>query len=73
HLGRGSDYRQHAREVLQAPGWSVKAPRPKNPGAAIPEEQAASKKNSPTPAPRKKRAIPGARSRSSARTRTASG
>ncbi|MCJ2032845.1 winged helix-turn-helix domain-containing protein [Methylobacterium sp. J-068] len=72
-LGLASVYPQRAWDALQALDWSIQAPRPKNPAAASPEEQAAFKKNSPTPSPRKKRAIPGARSRSSARTSTASG
>lgn len=72
-LGLASVYPQRAWDALQAIGWSIQAPRPKNPAAANPEEQAAFKKNSPTPSPRKRRAIPSARSRSSARTSTASG
>lgn len=72
-LGLVSVYPQRAWEALQAIGWSIQAPRPKNPAAAGPEEQAAFKKNSPTPSPRKRRATPPGRSRSSARTSTASG
>lgn len=72
-LGLVSVYPQRAWEALRAIGWSIQAPRPRNPAAAGPEEQAAFKKNSPTPSPRRKPAIPDARSRSSARTSTASG
>jgi len=72
-LGLVSVYPQRAWEALQAIGWSIQAPRPRNPAAASPEEQAAFKKNSPTYPPRKKRATPAGRSRSSARTSTASG
>lgn len=72
-LGLVSVYPQRAWDALKAIGWSIQAPRPKNPASASPEERAAFKKNSPTPSPRKKRATPAGRSRSSARTSTASG
>ncbi|WP_313898381.1 helix-turn-helix domain-containing protein [Methylobacterium sp. J-068] len=72
-LGMVSVYPQRAWEALRAIGWSIQAPRPKNPAAAGPEAQAAFKKNSPRPSPRKKPAIPAGRSPSSARTSTASG
>ena len=72
-LGLVSVYPQRAWEALQAIGWSIQAPRPRIPAAASPEEQAAFKENSPTSSPRKKRATPAGRSRSSARTSTASG
>lgn len=72
-LGLASVYPQRAWDALQAIDWSIQAPRPKNPAAATPEAQAAFKKNSPTRSPRKKRASPAARSRSSAPTSTASG
>lgn len=72
-LGLVSVYPQRAWDALQAIGWSIQAPRPKNPAAAGPEAQAAFKKNSPPSSPRKRPASPAARSRSSARTSTASG
>ena len=72
-LGLASVYPQRAWDALRAIGWSIQAPRPRNPAAAGPEEQAAFKKNSPTPSPRKRRASPAGRSRYSARTSTASG
>jgi len=72
-LGLASVYPQRAWDALQAIGWSIQAPRPRNPAAASPEEQDAFKKNSTTPSPRKRRVSPDARSRSSARTSTASG
>jgi transposase len=72
-LGLLSVYPQRAWDALQAIGWSIQAPRPKNPAAASPEEQAAFKKNSPPSSPRKRRASPAGRWRSSARTSTASG
>lgn len=72
-LGLVSVYPQRAWDALQAIGWSIQAPRPRNPAAAGPDAQHAFKKNSPTPSPRKRRASPAARSRSSARMSTASG
>ncbi len=72
-LGLVSVYPQRAWDALQAIGWSIQAPRPRNPAAASPEDQAAFKKNSPPPSLRKRRATPAAQSRSSARTSTASG
>ena len=72
-LGLVSVYPQRAWDALQAIGWSIQVPRPRNPAAASPEEQTAFKKNSPTRSPRRRRASPDARSRSSARTSTASG
>ncbi|NEU15139.1 helix-turn-helix domain-containing protein [Methylobacterium sp. BTF04] len=72
-LGLVSVYPQRAREALQAIGWSIQAPRPKNPAAAGPEAQAAFQKNAPRFSPKKKRVTLAGRSRSSARTSTASG
>ncbi len=72
-LGLASVYPQRAWDALQAIGWSIQAPRPKNPASADPEERAAFKKNSPRPSPKSKHATRAARSRSSARTSTASG
>jgi len=59
-------------EALQKLGWSLQAPRPKNPKAAAPDEQAAFKKSSPRPSPRRSRAIPARRSRSGPPTSTGS-
>lgn len=72
-LGLVSVYPQRAWDALQAIGWTIQAPRPRNPAAASPDEQAAFKKNAPPFSPRKKHASPTARSRSSAPTSTASG
>jgi transposase len=44
---------QRGWEALQAIGWSIQSPRPKNPKAASPEEEAAFKKSSPTRWPKK--------------------
>jgi transposase len=59
-------------EALRKLAWSLQAPRPKNPGAATPEEADAFKKNSPTPSPRRWSATPAPRSRSGPPTSTAS-
>lgn len=72
-LGLVSVYPQRAWEALQAIGWSIQAPRPRNPAAAGPEAQTAFKKNSPRPSPKRRRDTPAGRSHSSARTSTASG
>ena len=58
-------------EALQKLGWSLQAPRPKNPQAAGPEEQAAFKKSSATRSPRSGRR-PTSRSSSGRRTSTGS-
>jgi transposase len=42
-------------EALKKIGWSIQAPRPRNPKAAAPEAQAAFKKNSARPSPRSRR------------------
>lgn len=59
-------------EALRKLGWSLQAPRPKNPGAAPPEEQAAFKKSSPTPSRRKPAGTPARRSSSGPPTSTGS-
>lgn len=64
-LGLASLAPQRGWEALQAIGWSIQKPRPRNPKAATPEEQDALKKNSPTSSPRRRRAIPTNRSRRS--------
>lgn len=55
---------QRGWEALKAIGWSVQAPRPKNPLAATPQEQEAFKKNSPKRSPGKPRNIKTNRSKS---------
>jgi len=59
-------------EALKKIGWSLQVPRPKNPGAASPEDQAAFKKSSSRPSPRKPRSTPLSRSRFGPRTSTGS-
>lgn len=59
-------------ETLKKLDWSIQAPRPKNPKAAAPEDQAAFKKSSPTCAPRKRKPIPAWRSSSGLPTSTGS-
>jgi transposase len=64
---------QRGWEALKAIGWSIQSPRPKNPKAAAPEEEAAFKKSSPTRSPRKLRNIPTNRSKSGPWTSIGSG
>lgn len=64
---------QRGWEALKAIGWSIQSPRPKNPKAAGPEEEAAFKKSSPRPLLRKPPNILTSRSRSGRRTSIASG
>lgn len=59
-------------EALQKLGWSLQEPRPKNPRAAPPEEQAAFKKSSPTPSRRRPAATPARRWNSGPPTSTGS-
>ena len=63
---------QRGWDALQAIGWSLQRPRPKNPKSASGEEAEAFKKNSPTPSRKRKRPIPIHRSRSTPRTSIAS-
>ncbi len=63
---------QRGWEALNAIGWSIQAPRPKNPQAATPEEQEAFKKSSPPPWRKKPRSIQTSRSRSGRATNIAS-
>jgi transposase len=58
---------QRGWEALQAIGWSIQSPRPKNPKSATPEEEAAFKKSSPTPWPKKPGSIRTSRSKSGPR------
>lgn len=59
-------------EALKKIEWSIQVPRPKNPKAAPPEEQAAFKKNSPRPSPRRLRSTRPCRSSSGRPTSTGS-
>ena len=63
---------QRGWEALKAIGWSIQSPRPKNPNAAGPEEEAAFKKSSPTRWPKKPRSIRTSRLKSGRRTSIAS-
>lgn len=63
---------QRGWEALNAIGWSIQSPRPKNPKSASPEEQAAFKKSSPRSRPRKPQNIRTSRSKSGRRTSTGS-
>jgi transposase len=63
-LGLASVAPQRGREALKAIGWSIQAPRPKNPKSATPEEAAAFKKTSRTPSPRRPRSTPRNQSKS---------
>lgn len=58
---------QRGWEALQAIGWSIQSPRPKNPRSATAEEDAAFKKSSPTRWPKKPPSIRTSRSKSGAR------
>ena len=49
-------------EALKKIGWSIQVPRPKNPRAASPEDQAAFKKSSPKSSPKRPRSTPPCRS-----------
>jgi len=63
-LGLETLAQQRGWEALQAIGWSIQSPRPKNPNSAILEEAKAFKKTSLTRSPRKPTSIPTSRSRS---------
>ena len=62
---------QRGWEALIAIGWSIQSPRPKNPKAATPEEEAAFKKSLPIRWRRKLSSIRTSRSRSGRSTSTA--
>jgi len=64
---------QRGWEALKAIGWSIQSPRPKNPKAATPEQEAAFKKSSLRPSLRKPPNILISRSKSGRRTSIASG
>ena len=57
-LGLAKVAEQRGWEALQAIGWTIQRPRPRDVRAATPEEQAAFKKTSPKPSPRRRSAIP---------------
>jgi transposase len=64
-LGLKSVAPQHGWEALKAIGWSIQAPRAKNPKSASPEEVAAFKKSLRTLLPRRRQSTLAKRSRSS--------
>jgi transposase len=59
-------------EALKKLNWSIQAPRPHNPKAATPEEEAAFKKNSPRRSSKKPPSIPTSRWRCGPATSTGS-
>ena len=59
-------------EALKKIEWSIQVPRPRNPKAAPPEEQAAFKKSLPRPSPRRPRSTPPSRASSGQPTSTGS-
>ncbi len=66
-LGLETLAQQRGWEALQAIGWSIQSPRPKNPNSAISEEAKAFKKTPLTRSPKKPTSIPTSRSRSGRR------
>lgn len=54
---------QRGWEALKAVGWSIQAPRPRNPKTASPEAAEAFKKSWPRPSPRRRPSTRSARSR----------
>jgi transposase len=67
-LGLTSGAPQRGWEALKAIGWSIQAPRPKNPKSATPEEAAAFKKSSWRPLRKRRPSTRTCRSRSLPRT-----
>jgi transposase len=61
---------QRGWEALKALGWSIQAPRPKNPKSATPEEKAAFKKSLRTSSSRKRKNTPAGPSKSSRPTKS---
>jgi transposase len=57
-LGLARVAEQRGWEALRAIGWTIQRPRPRHVRAATPEEQAAFKKTSPKPSPKRRSAIP---------------
>ena len=72
YLGLERVLPQRGWDALQALGWSLQRPRPRNPKSAGAAEAEAFKKSWRMPSPRKRLPIQARRSRSSARTSTAS-
>ena len=72
HLGLEHVHTPRGWEALKKLNWSIQVPRPKNPKAATPEEEAAFKKNSTTPWRRRPPGIPTRRSKSGPATSTGS-
>ena len=62
---------QRGWDALQALGWSLQRPRPKNPKSATADEATAFKKSWRMPSPKRRRPTPACRSRCSAPTSTA--
>ena len=57
-LGLAHVAEQRGWEALRAIGWTIQRPRPRDVRAATPDEQAAFKKTSPRPSPRRRSVIP---------------
>ena len=72
HLGLERVLPQRGWEVLQALGYTLQRPRPRNPKSATAEEAQAFKKSWQTPSPRRRPPTPTCPSRCSAPTSTAS-
>ena len=66
-LGLEKLAQQRGWEALQAIGWSIQSPRPRNPNSATPEETELFKKASRTRLSKKPTSIPTSRSRSGRR------
>ena len=71
-LGLARVHPQRGWEALKRIGWSIQAPRPRNPRAATPEQRAAFKRGSAPRSLAPGRRTPTGRSRSGPRTSTAS-
>jgi transposase len=71
-LGLAKVAPQRGWEALQAIGWTVQKPRPRNPKAATPEEAAAFKKSSAMQSPKSRPNIPRRQSKSLPRMSTGS-
>jgi transposase len=72
HLGLAKVHPQRGWEALKRIGWSIRAPRPRHPRAATPEQRAAFRGGSRPPSPGPGRRVRTGRSRSGPRTSTAS-
>jgi transposase len=71
-LGLAEVHPQRGWEALKRIGWSIQAPRPRNPRAATPEQRAAFKRGSARRSNRPRPSAPADGSRSGRRTSTAS-